>query len=582
MTSFRIEEVAFERSQVNAWAALDARFRNWPVVYALGSHDEIYVGESLNAAGRLRQHLDDTRKSKLTGARIVVDETFNKSVCLDLESHLIRLFAGDGQYQVLNRNVGITDRDYYRRSEYRTLFDAIFEELRQRGAFSRSVREIENSDLFKLSPFKALTQDQAIAMEDILEGLFKDLADDLPSQIVIQGDPGTGKTVVAIYLMKLLNDIKTSDPAEPVDDDTVLSEFFLEGYPELLAGFRAGLVIPQQSLRKSIEKVFRRTPGLDVSMVLSPFDVGESPERYDLLVVDEAHRLNQRANQPSGVQNRRFADINRRLFGSADSVHTQLDWITKQSTHQIFLIDAAQSVRPADLPRAAVAQLLRDAGQQHRRYRLTTQLRVAGGDDYVGYVRRVLSSDPPEPKTFEEYDVCLFDDFGDVVRAIRRKDDQHGLGRLTAGFAWPWASKTDRAAHDIVIDGVGLQWNRTAVDWVSSPTARDEVGSIHTVQGYDLNYAGVIIGRDLGFDPAAGRLTFNRDNYFDTKGKENNPRLGIVYTDDDLLQFVLNIYAVLLTRGILGTYVYVCDEHLRNYLAHFLPVNKTPGSQDPR
>lgn len=571
MTSFRIEEVAFERSSVDAWAALDPRFRNWPVVYALGSPDQIYVGESLNAVARLRQHLDDARKAGLTGARIVVDETFNKSVCLDLESHLIRLFAGDGQYDVLNRNVGITNSDYYGRAEYRVLFDAIFEELRQRGAFSRSVREIENSDLFKLSPFKALTQDQAIAMEDILDGLFQDLADQRASQIVVQGDPGTGKTVVAIYLMKLLSDIKASDPAEAIDEDVVLSEFFLEGYPELLDGFRAGLVIPQQSLRKSIEKVFRRTPGLDASMVLTPFDVGEDVEPYDLLVVDEAHRLNQRANQPSGVQNRRYADINERLFGSSDSLHTQLDWITARSIHQIFLVDAAQSVRPADLPRAVVDELVKSVDEQRRRYRLTTQMRVAGGDDYVGYVRRVLSADPPAPQTFEHYDLRLFENFSDMVEAIRRKDDEHGLGRLVAGYAWPWRSKSDRDAIDIEIDGVRLQWNRTAVDWVGSPTSRDEVGSIHTVQGYDLNYAGVVIGPDLRYDADAGRLVFDRDNYFDSKGKENNPRMGIVYSDEDLLQFVTNIYAVLLTRGILGTYVYVCDTALRRYLRGYLP-----------
>jgi DUF2075 family protein len=86
------------------------------------------------------------------------------------------------------------------------------------------------------------------------------------------------------------------------------------------------------------------------------------------------------------------------------------------------------------------------------------------------------------------------------------------------------------------------------------------------VQGNDLNYAGVIIGNDLRYDPIRGRLFFDRASYFDTKGKENNPRLGVVYTDDDLLTFVTNIYGVLLTRGMLGTYVYVRDPALREHL----------------
>jgi DUF2075 family protein len=83
------------------------------------------------------------------------------------------------------------------------------------------------------------------------------------------------------------------------------------------------------------------------------------------------------------------------------------------------------------------------------------------------------------------------------------------------------------------------------------------------VQGYDLNFAGVIIGPDLRFDPESQRMVFDRSNYFDKKGMENNPRLGIVYSDDDVLRFVTNVYSVLLTRGVMGTYVYVVDRALR-------------------
>jgi hypothetical protein len=261
MTSFRIEEVRFDQQQVYAWGPLDPRFTNWPVVYALDGSGEIYVGESLNVVARLRQHLESDKK-RLTTARIVIDETFNKSACLDLESYLIRLFAGDGKYQVLNRNDGIRDADYYRRDEYRETFEAIFDELRALGALTRPVREIENTDLFKLSPFKALTPDQAAAVEDILEGLFDDLTKDQSSQIVIQGDPGTGKTVVGVYLMKLLRDIQAADTSLQHETDSVLSEFFIEGYPELLHDFKIAMVVPQQSLRRSIQKVFAKTPGL--------------------------------------------------------------------------------------------------------------------------------------------------------------------------------------------------------------------------------------------------------------------------------------------------------------------------------
>ncbi len=571
MTGFRVERVTFDADYVATWARTDPRFQNWPVVYTLDGAGKVYVGESRNVAARLRQHLESPEKRDLLRARVVVDETFNKSACLDLESYLIRLFAGDGEFQVLNRNDGVIDSDYYERAKYQATFDRIFAELRALGLFTRPVRDIENSDLFKLSPFKALTPDQAVAVEDILEGLFEDLEEDRRSTIVIQGDPGTGKTVIAVYLMKLLMDIAQADPTEPTDSDTMFSDFFVAGYPELLHDFRVGLVVPQQSLRKSVQRVFQKTPGLDKTMVLSPFEVGMSDQRFHLLVVDETHRLNQRANQPSGMQNRLFVDINERLFGSDDPALTQLDWVRRQSDHQIFLLDAAQSVRPADLPAPTVTALVDEVSERRRRYLLSSQLRVRGGSDYVTYVRRMLSNDPPSPASFPGYDFRLFENLADMVHSLAERETEHGLARLVAGYAWEWRSRNDKQLYDIELDGVRLRWNSTAVDWVNSPRAVHEVGSIHTVQGYDLNYAGVIVGRDLRWDRASRRLRFDRSQYFDTKGMENNRRLQITYDDEDLLRFVTNIYSVLLTRGIKGTYVYVCDAALREHLRPFIP-----------
>ncbi|PPG87996.1 hypothetical protein C5C00_09345 [Rathayibacter rathayi] len=162
-----------------------------------------------------------------------------------------------------------------------------------------------------------------------------------------------------------------------------------------------------------------------------------------------------------------------------------------------------------------------------------------------------------------------FGDLGDLRRELLLREQEHGLSRLVAGYAWKWISKKDKDAFDIRIDGVALRWNSTQRDWINSPGAIDEVGSIHTVQGYDLTYAGVIIGPDLRYDPAEHRIVFDRANYHDKKGRENNPKLGLRYSDEDLLAYVRNIYTVLLTRGIRGTYVYVCDAALRDHLAPY-------------
>ncbi|OZC65677.1 AAA family ATPase [Rhodococcus sp. 06-470-2] len=584
MTPFEIQRLDFTTASIVDWTPPNPRYRNWPVVYvidgdALPGRGEllrnVYVGETLNAVSRMRQHLENSEKRQLSSVRIILDDKFNKSVCLDLESYLIRLLAGDGTFRVLNRNSGVVESDYFERDSYRTSFKDVFQSLRDDGMFTRSIAEIENSDLFKLSPFKALTHDQAVAVEGIVEGLLEDLESPKSNSMsVVQGSPGTGKTVVAIYLLKLLMDIAFSRPEDIVGNNSIFSEFFVDENRERLSQVKIGLVVPQQSLRTSIQRVFGKTPGLRPDMVLTPFDVGKAKGSYDVLIVDEAHRLNQRANQPSGGQNKLFSEINIALFGSDDPAKTQLDWIKAKSDHQLLLVDGAQRVRPADLPLARLQALTIDAEKDMRLYKLMSQMRVRAGEDYVSYVRRILGAETNlkqlRPESFADYDFQLFDSLSTMREEIHKRDAEVGLARLVAGYAWKWKSKRDKAAWDIELDGEQLRWNGKQVDWIASPGSLAEVGSIHTVQGYDLNYAGVIVGADLRYEQGRG-LFIDRDSYFDSKGKENNAKLGIEYSDDDLLQFITNIYAVLLTRGMLGTYVYVVDSGLREYLARFIP-----------
>ncbi|MFJ6680097.1 DNA/RNA helicase domain-containing protein [Microbacterium sp. NPDC091382] len=581
MTPFEIERFPFAKDAADAWARADERRRNWPVVYVLdgagkAGTSSVYVGETVNAGSRMRQHLASASKANFRHVRGVFDETFNKSACLDLESHLIRWLAGDGQFEVVNGNEGIVDARYYERGIYRESFADIFDQLRSEGLFRQTIPEIENSDLFKLSPFKVLTAEQASAVENILDGLFEDLAVGGTSTSVIEGHPGTGKTIVAIYLMKLLADIRDYDSAVDFEPDSLFAEHFVPENRELLRDLRIGIVVPQQSLRESIKRVFRKTPKLSQAQVLTPFDVGASPETWDILLVDETHRLNQRANQSSGVNNKRFSSINADLFGADDLSKTQLDWIRAKSKHQIFLLDAEQTVRPADLPLATLRGILEQAKAENRAFHLMTQMRVTAGSDYVAGIRGLLRGEPSPGalRGLGDYDLRFFDDLGEMRRQILEREREHGLARLLAGYAWKWRSRKDPSAFDIEIGDVQLRWNSTDKDWINQASSVNEVGSIHTVQGYDLNYAGVIVGPDLRFDEASGRLFVDRAAYHDAKGKENNKQLGVVYSDDDLLTFIRNIYGVLLTRGIRGTYIYVCDPALREYLRSHMPVSE--------
>lgn len=284
--SFEIRTFRFSETNIASLLQADGRFGNWPAVYAISDDRQIYIGESLNVATRLCQHRDSPEKRDLKVARVILDTRFNKSAALDLESYLIRLLAGDGQLEVLNRNDGITNSNYFDRDRYRAAFRAIFDHLRASGLFTQSIRAIENSDLFKLSPFKALTPDQEDAVARIVTALLSDLVGTSRSTSVVSGGPGTGKTVVGIYLMKLLSDLATNRADETADAEATLSEFFLDDRRHLLGDLRIGLVIPQQSLRASVKKVFAKTPGLAKHMVLSPFEVGMSTLAYDLLIVD--------------------------------------------------------------------------------------------------------------------------------------------------------------------------------------------------------------------------------------------------------------------------------------------------------
>lgn len=582
MTSFEIRRFDFEKA-----ALVDAesteRLRNWPVVYVLdrpnlkASRGSVYFGESLNFSARMRSHLESTEKQNLTTVRVVIDEQFNKSVCLDLESHLIKLAAGDGSLEVLNRNDGVVDANYYDRDRYREVFNHIFEELRAQGVFQRTIPEIVNSELFKLSPFKALTTDQAAAVEDIMEGLSDDLRKpDGSSLAVVQGAPGTGKTVIAIYLMKLIADIGQQRDTEDIDGDTLFSDFFLEGHREVFQNLRIAMVVPQQSLRKSIQRVFAKTPGLHRSMVVTAFDVADSPDDYDLLIVDEAHRLTQFSAQAHGSLTKRFKDANARLFDGERPQASQLDWLSRKAKHLVLMIDTDQSVRPADLSQAEVASLLHDHGR--RRHRLATQMRSEAGADYIDYVRTVLSHHPPaQALSFEPYEVGLIDDPAELVGVIRQKNAEHGLSRIVAGYAWPWVSAKDKAAYDIVLGDTKLRWNTEAVDWVNSKNSLNESGSIHTIQGYDLNYAGVIIGADLRYDVETERLYVDRANYHDAAGKRNNTMAGQLTTDEMLFRYITNVYFVLLTRGIKGTFVHAVDPGLRQYLGRYFQTVRPSG-----
>lgn len=301
-------------------------------------------------------------------------------------------------------------------------------------------------------------------------------------------------------------------------------------------------------------------------MVLSPADTFK--KKYDLLIVDEAHRLRKYKNISwRGA----FKKQNQKL--GLDDTGTELDWIIANSKNQIFFYDSAQSIKPSDVDQSRFDELLNEGGAVT--LELKSQMRSKGGNDYITFVDELLNINRTNnhPFTLEDYDLLIFDSLKDLYAELERNEIEFGLCRLVAGFAWPWLSDArgpTPEAIDIKIDGLEFQWNKKPEDWINSPNAFKEVGSIHTTQGYDLNYAGIILGEEITYNPKTNQIEIVREKYFDKYGKQQA-------SDADLKAYIINIYKTLMYRAIKGTFIYACDAGLREYFKKHIPSFENRG-----
>ncbi|WP_252224705.1 MULTISPECIES: DUF2075 domain-containing protein [unclassified Clostridium] len=495
---------------------------NWPVVYILRNSKEAYIGETTRVYNRCQEHYKNKDRRKLTLIDIISDFDFNKSATLEIESLLIEYMAADGKYSLQNGNGGLTNHNYYNKDNYEKKFEYIWEELKQNNVVIKGLFEIRNSDLFKYSPYKALTTEQYSLVNTIVDSIINT---DQSNQM-IQGEPGTGKTIVAIYLIKYLKELtKTKD-------------------------LKIGLVIPMTSLRSTLKKVFRNVKNLKANMVLGPSDVVGN--KYDILIVDEAHRLNRRLN----ITNMKsFDDCNKKL-GLDIKEGDQLDWIKLSCKHMILCYDKNQSIKPSDVRPEKFEKI------NFQKHILKSQMRVLAGQDYIKYIENILNETENSINSFGNYELFIFDNIEEMHKKIKEKDKKFGLCRIIAGYAWPWNSKKDSTNYDIIINNSKFRWNSQNKDWINSPNALNEIGCIHTTQGYDINYAGIIIGNEISYEN--GEIKINPNNYYDQNGKKT------IKDPKELKKYILNIYKTLLTRGIRGTYIYVCDDNLRNYFKKYI------------
>ncbi|BEP27854.1 DUF2075 domain-containing protein [Helicovermis profundi] len=497
---------------------------NWPVVYILQGKKEAYVGESTNVLRRTKNHLDNEDRKNLNLIHIISDNEFNKSAALDIESKLIEYISADGKYKLQNNNRGLREHNYYQKSKYEDKFKVIWDELISMKFANNKIIDIENSDLFKLSPFKVLTEDQV----DIVDSIENSIKNNYTSNHIVQGEPGSGKTILAVYLAKYL----LSNGDNSIE--------------------KIGLVVPMVSLRGTVKRVFKKIKGLNTSMVIGPYDVAKTTDKYDLLIVDEAHRLTQRKK----LSNYRAFDLVNEKLGFDKNIGSQLDWILKMSKHVVLFYDRNQSVKPSDI------NIDKFSNMNANRYYLKSQFRVKAGIEYTKYIESILKNTVKNKIEFINYDLRLFYDVNEMIELIKSKNSEVGLCRNIAGYAWKWVSKKDKTKYDIFIENYKYRWNSTNLDWINTENAIDEIGCIHTVQGYDLNYAGVIIGPELAM--VNGEINYIEKNFRDLNTKTST------LTVSEMKNYIINIYKTLMTRGISGTYIYVCDNNLREYFSKYI------------
>lgn len=569
--SFQIKNYSFDQSTINNLATADHLEENWPVVYQIYNNQQIYIGETTNLKNRMNQHLANAEKSSLKhgSLKVVFDETFNKSAALDLESYLIQYFSGDGKFRVLNRNDGMCDRDYYGRENYRKTFEEIWNRLRELKIADKTISEINNSELFKFSPYKNLNFEQLNVVTEIVQNIDEAITSNTKSLSIIDGDAGTGKTIVIMYLAKLLADLQSFDNKnDDIDDESNFNIFFeFENINQKFKNKSIALVIPQPSLCGRIRKIFDKIDlgGANIK-IFSPIQFGKSNDDFDITLVDEAHLLKVGV---TGTLGKQVHEIDQKIFGNTD-IHSELEWIMAKSKNVVMVFSDQQRIRPANISKSDILKYSDEYNM--RKYWLKTQMRSLGGKKYIDYIHDILSNDlrPTQKEIFKGFEAKIFTNIQDFVAAMQKRESEYGLSRMVAGFAWKWSSKEDKREYDIRIDGMEFRWNSTQNNWIGSKNAPEEVGSIYTVQGDDLNYVGIIIGNDLLY--RNGKLIFNREACADSGAMKRSQRQvanNEQISEDDMLEQILRIYRILMNRAVKGVYIYACDGELSKYLANY-------------
>jgi uncharacterized protein len=393
------------------------------------------------------------------------------------------------------------------------------------------------SSMLKGNSEFVMIDDQKIVYENALH-LAEKASSKKKQVLIVQGGPGTGKSVVAINLLVKLT-----------------SQKYLCQYVTKNAAPRA---VYESKLKGSFKK-----------SEISNFFTGSGsfttglPNIYDALIVDEAHRLNAK----SGM----FKNLG----------ENQIKEIIYTSKFSIFFIDENQKVAIHDIGQVdEIKKLAQEQGAEVTELELNSQFRCNGSDGYLSWLDHILQVRETANTTLQEnqYDFRVYDNPSDLRDKIFQINTINNKARLVAGYCWPWKSKKDFKAMDICFTefDFAMKWNlaQDGMKWLIQPDSVNEVGCIHTSQGLEVDYVGVILGADLIVrDGIVLTDASKRDSNDSTiRGYKKMLKANPQQTKELMDTIIKNTYRTLMTRGMKGCYIYSEDKETNDYFKNLIAV----------
>lgn len=521
---------------------------DYPIVYILHQNKtskvrpKAYIGQTVHVHNRMRDHLKNSQRKDLTDALFIGHQAFNQSATFNIETNLINYFIADNQFSLQNvsQTANLSMHNYYQKTLYDDeLFEDLWESLRCEGLAKETTDNLKNRDIYKLSPFKTLSEPQRALKENILH-YCKKVIQDIKNQenvqkkvYVIHGEAGTGKSVILSSLFNTLQEEARQNHSA-------------------LAGTRNYLLVNHTEMLKTYRQISESLPYLkkkDFSKP-TPFINSQSIDEADIVLIDEGHLL---LTQPDAYNN---------FYGD-----NQLDAIMEKAKVAVLIFDEKQYLKVKS--KWARNDLKTILGQYDvDEFQLTDQFRMNASPEVLNWVDNFVEKKvSPLPPSDERFEFKIFEDSEAFKDYIYQKNAEKGLSRIVSTF--DYAHKKNGDVYLVDQAGVNLPWNTTnsKVTWSERPETINEVGSIYTVQGFDLNYVGIVLGPSVDYDFEAEKLVINPSKYQDTGGYSGANRFS-TYQEAMMAkeQIILNSINVLMKRGIYGLALYAVNDNLKRKL----------------